>query len=52
MVNLEHLTIGWGRDFSDVTPVRGVMLGGGGAQQLEVSVTVTPLPALVSYEKR
>ncbi len=52
MVNLEHLTLGWGRDFSDVTPVRGVMLGGGGAQQLEVSVTVTLLPALVSYENR
>ncbi len=50
MVNLEHLTLGWGRDFSDVTPVRGVMLGGGGAQQLEVSVTVTPLPTLVNHE--
>jgi transglutaminase-like putative cysteine protease len=42
MVNLEHLTIGWGRDFGDVSLVRGVMLGGG-EQTLQVSVTVTPL---------
>jgi transglutaminase-like putative cysteine protease len=42
MVNLEHVTLGWGRDFSDVSPIRGVMLGGG-EQTLKVSVTVTPL---------
>ncbi len=42
MVNLEHVTLGWGRDFSDVSPIRGVMLGGG-QQTLKVSVTVTPL---------
>jgi transglutaminase-like putative cysteine protease len=41
MVNVEHLTIGWGRDFGDVSLVRGVMLGGG-EQTLKVSVTVTP----------
>ncbi len=49
MVNLEHMTLGWGRDFSDVTPVRGVMLGGG-TQQLEVKVTVTALPALANSD--
>ena len=38
----EHITPGWGRDFSDVTPMRGIVLGGG-AQQLQVKVTVTPL---------
>lgn len=47
MVNLEHVTLGWGRDFSDVTLLRGVMLGGG-AQTLEVSVTVTPLDEQVA----
>jgi transglutaminase-like putative cysteine protease len=36
-----HVTLGWGRDFADVTPMRGVILGGG-AQQLAVRVTVTP----------
>lgn len=42
LVQHEHITLGWGRDFSDVTPMRGIVLGGG-AQQLEVQVTVTPL---------
>jgi transglutaminase-like putative cysteine protease len=37
----EHITLGWGRDFGDVTPMRGVILGGG-EQELEVKVTVTP----------
>jgi transglutaminase-like putative cysteine protease len=37
----EHVTIGHGRDFSDVTPIRGVILGGG-AHALEVSVDVAP----------
>jgi transglutaminase-like putative cysteine protease len=39
---LEHITIGWGRDFSDITPLRGV-INGGGVQTLEVKVTVEPL---------
>ena len=38
----DFVTLGWGRDFSDVTPLRGVILGGG-AQALEARVTVTPL---------
>jgi len=38
----EHITLAWGRDFGDVTPMRGVILGGG-EQELEVRVTVTPL---------
>ena len=37
----QHITIGWGRDFSDVSPMRGVILGGGGHEP-EVAVTVTP----------
>ena len=35
----EHITLGWGRDFSDVTPLRGV-INGGGEQTLAVKVTV------------
>jgi transglutaminase-like putative cysteine protease len=42
LVQHEHITLGWGRDFSDVTPMRGIVLGGG-RQRLEVRVTVTPL---------
>lgn len=37
-----HVTLAWGRDFSDVTPMRGVILGGG-EQELVVRVTVTPV---------
>ncbi|NOT57653.1 MAG: transglutaminase family protein [Deltaproteobacteria bacterium] len=40
--SVEHITIGWGRDFLDVTPVRGV-IHGGGTQTLEVKVTVIPV---------
>ena len=43
LVQHEHITLGWGRDFSDVTPMRGIVLGGG-RQKLDVQVTVTPLP--------
>jgi transglutaminase-like putative cysteine protease len=35
----EHVTAAYGRDFSDVTPIRGVILGGG-AHQLSVAVDV------------
>jgi transglutaminase-like putative cysteine protease len=42
LVRDEHITLGWGRDFSDVTPMRGIVLGGG-RQALDVEVTVTPL---------
>ena len=35
----EHVTLAYGRDFSDVTPLRGVILGGG-RHQLEVLVDV------------
>jgi transglutaminase-like putative cysteine protease len=41
LVDDEHITLAWGRDFSDVTPMRGVILGGG-EQELAVRVTVNP----------
>jgi transglutaminase-like putative cysteine protease len=37
-----HVTVGWGRDYGDVTPLKGVALGGGG-QAVEVEVHVAPL---------
>ena len=42
MPSLEHITLAWGRDFSDVTPLRGI-INGGGEQTLEVKVAVEPL---------
>lgn len=38
----EHIAIAWGRDFGDVSPQRGVILGGG-SHKIKVGVTVTPL---------
>ncbi len=37
-----HITVAWGRDFSDVSPLRGVVVGGG-EHELKVSVDVAPL---------
>jgi len=37
--SLRHVTIGWGRDYSDVPPVLGVLVGGHN-QQLRVAVDV------------
>ncbi len=36
----QHITTAWGRDYSDVTPLKGVIFGGGHSPQLMVSVDV------------
>ena len=38
----EHITLAWGRDYSDVCPLKGVFVGGG-RHTLDVSVDVLPL---------
>ena len=42
LTNNNHIPIAWGRDYTDVTPIRGVFLGGG-EHRLEVSVDVCPV---------
>jgi transglutaminase-like putative cysteine protease len=37
LVGSQHVTIAWGRDYADVTPLKGVVFGGG-AHSLEVAV--------------
>ncbi|MGL6019902.1 MAG: transglutaminase-like domain-containing protein, partial [Gibbsiella quercinecans] len=37
----QHVTVAWGRDFGDVSPMHGIIFGGG-AHTLEVQVTVMP----------
>lgn len=37
-----HITLAWGRDYGDVCPLRGVILGGGG-HTVDVAVTVMPV---------
>jgi transglutaminase-like putative cysteine protease len=39
---LEHITIGWGRDYGDVSPINGFMVGGGG-HEIKVAVDVSPV---------
>ncbi len=39
--NMDHVTLGWGRDFGDVCPVSGMFVGGGD-HRLSVSVDVAP----------
>jgi transglutaminase-like putative cysteine protease len=40
--SMRHITVGWGRDYGDVSPLRGVVLGEG-SHVLTVAVDVTPL---------
>ena len=40
----DHITLAWGRDYNDVSPIRGVILGGG-TYRMNVSVDVAPLDA-------
>ena len=42
VVRDEHVIAAWGRDFSDVSPVRGMILGGG-AHHYGVSVELRPM---------
>jgi len=39
--DLRHITVAWGRDFADVSPLRGIVLGGG-EHELAVGVSVVP----------
>jgi transglutaminase-like putative cysteine protease len=40
-----HVTLAWGRDYGDVSPLRGLILGGGG-HKLNVEVDMEPVGAL------
>jgi transglutaminase-like putative cysteine protease len=42
LVKVEHPTLAWGRDFGDVSPLKGVVLGGG-AHSVHVAVEVVPV---------
>lgn len=40
--NMDHITVAWGRDYTDVCPIKGVFVGGG-SHTMTVSVDVEPL---------
>ncbi len=42
ITDTDHVTLAWGRDYSDVCPIEGVFVGGG-QHQLSVAVDVAPL---------
>jgi len=42
--SMRHVTLAWGRDYGDVSPLRGVVLGGQ-EHRLKVEVSVYPLSA-------
>jgi transglutaminase-like putative cysteine protease len=42
LIGADHVTLAWGRDFGDVSPLRGIIVGGG-EHELEVDVCVRPL---------
>jgi transglutaminase-like putative cysteine protease len=44
---IRHITVAWGRDYNDVSPVRGVILGAG-QHKLKVAVDVIPEPPELS----
>jgi transglutaminase-like putative cysteine protease len=43
-VGTDHVSVAWGRDFGDVSPLRGIILGGG-SHQLSVGVKVEAVQA-------
>ena len=42
LVSNHHVTVAWGREYGDISPVSGAIFGGG-AHAVEVAVDVTPL---------
>ncbi|HZM02682.1 MAG TPA: hypothetical protein VFC44_06635, partial [Candidatus Saccharimonadales bacterium] len=43
LVGGRHIAVAWGRDYSDVSPVRGIIIGSG-EHSLSVAVDVLALP--------
>jgi transglutaminase-like putative cysteine protease len=46
--SVEHITVAWGRDYGDVSPTTGFIIGGGGHEVL-VAVDVIPVEASSGY---
>jgi transglutaminase-like putative cysteine protease len=42
VVRDEHVVLGWGRDYGDISPVRGIILGGG-SHSVTVAVDLAPV---------
>lgn len=42
IISSQHITTAWGRDYSDVPPLKGIVFGGGDSSVLSVEVDVNP----------
>jgi transglutaminase-like putative cysteine protease len=40
----QHITIAWGRDYADITPLKGIIFGGGATHHAQVAVDMQRLP--------
>lgn len=47
----QHITLGWGRDYGDVSPLKGIIYGGG-SHTLEVSVTVKGMETIPQSQQQ
>jgi transglutaminase-like putative cysteine protease len=47
--SMQHITLGWGRDYGDVSPIRGVLVGGD-EHTLTVAVDVVALGEVEVHE--
>ena len=43
VTSTDHITVAWGRDYTDVCPIQGIIVGGGD-HRMSVSVDVAPTP--------
>lgn len=50
LVGNRHITTAWGRDYSDISPIRGIIIGSG-EHTMEVAVDVIPMPEASSFDK-
>jgi transglutaminase-like putative cysteine protease len=51
LVRDEHVTLAWGRDYGDISPINGVIFGGGD-HGVEVAVDVTPSASQPTEEQQ
>ena len=42
LADARYITLAWGTDFADAVPLRGVLIGGGRGQNMDVEVSVIP----------
>jgi transglutaminase-like putative cysteine protease len=40
----QHVTVAWGRDYADITPLKGIIFGGGASHTAQVAVDMERLP--------